>query len=94
MDERLKLCFSCYDIQQTGGISKVDLSCILQSIYEFFCPSIDSNDIDTLAEKVVRGMTRKKQISFDNFAKIILAIPVVSLLVIDKEGNNDEPYTL
>jgi|TARA_B110000091_G_C13770698_1_gene456538 hypothetical protein len=79
---------------------------ILKAAYQFFCPSIDSNDIDNLADKVVRKCgtnamrstnhlrRRTKKIQFNGFSKIMLGIPVISDLVIDRDGANDEFYSV
>jgi hypothetical protein len=92
VDERLKLCFSCYDIGQQGSISVTNFKNVLRAAYSFFCPNIDSNDIDNLADKVVKNIPRTKKIMFDEFSSILLNIPVLGDLVVDRGGENDTPF--
>ena len=99
-------CWCQTDINQTGSISTIHLKQILKAAYQFFCPSIDSSDIDNLADKVVRKCgtnamrstnhlrRRTTKIQFNGFSKILLSIPVISDLVIDRDGANDEFYSV
>ena len=94
VEERLRLCFSCYDVNQRGWLSTTDLRAIFHAAYAFFCPSIAEDDIGGLAARAVRkqNLSRTKQIKFSEFSAIILRTPILSELVRDEEGQGDVPY--
>ena len=97
VEERLRLCFSCFDIEQKGSITTMELTRIFEAAYAFFCPGISFDDIQSLASRVSRrlGFSKKsKRISFSDFSKIMLSINVISDLVRDEEGVEDQPYTI
>ena len=97
VEERLRLCFSCFDVAQTGSISVVDLKRVFEAAYAFFCPGISNDDIVSLAGKVVRklGLGRKKKIDFSSFSNFLLSVSVLSDLVRDVDGSQyDQPYAV
>jgi Ca2+-binding EF-hand superfamily protein len=97
VEERLRLCFSCFDVAQTGSISVADLKRVFEAAYTFFCPGIANDDIVSLAGKVVRNfrLGRRKKIDFANFSKFLLSVSVLSDLVRDVDGSqHDQPYAV
>ena len=66
VEERLQLCFSCFDVNQRGWLNTNDLRAIFHAAYAFFCPSIAEDDISGLAARAVRqrNLSRTKQLEF------------------------------
>eukprot|EP00946_MAST-07B_sp_MAST-7B-sp1_P002846 g2846.t1 len=96
VEERLRLCFSCFDVNQRGWLNTVDLRAIFHAAYAFFCPSIAEDDISGLAARAVRqrNLSRTKQIKFEEFCEILLHTPILGELIRDEEGRDDTPYAV
>jgi hypothetical protein len=94
VEERLRLCFSCYDVNQRGWLNTTDLRAVFYAAYAFFCPSIAEDDISGLAARAVRkrNLPRTKRIKFAEFSEIILHTSILAELVRDEEGRGDLPY--
>ena len=56
MEDRLRLCFQCFDTRQCGYIAKADIEALFAWSYALFCPEISDEDISLLAQRIVRNL--------------------------------------
>ncbi len=88
MVERLRLCFYCFDVEHTDYLSVNDLRSVFFCAYSFFCPEISDVDLQGLAARAVRrfNLPRTRKINQEEFARHVLATPILCDLVKDVDG--------